>query len=183
MCVCPISPIFPAIAPGGSRIAGTHRGTDMQCTCGRASSMRGFTLIELMVVVAIVAIIAAVALPSYTDYLKRSKLTEAYNTLATYRASMEQYYQDNRSYGAGGSCGVAVPTGLKYFTLSCGPAAASTAALQAYVATAKGIVGSQVAGFTFTINEKNDRATTAVQSGWGTAPTNCWVIRKGGGCQ
>ncbi|MFK2919002.1 prepilin-type N-terminal cleavage/methylation domain-containing protein [Dyella koreensis] len=148
----------------------------------RRNRSTGFTLVELMVTVAIVAVVAMIALPSYADYLRRSKLTEAYNALATYRAGMEQFYQDNRTYGAGSECGVARPAGLSYFTLTCTPAAGSTAG-QAYVATATGKAGTQVDGFVFTINEKNDRATSAVPSGWGAPPISCWIVRKGGGCQ
>ena len=63
---------------------------------------RGFTLIELMIAIAIVAILAAIVVPSYTDYIRRSRVTEAVSTLSAMRVKMEQYYQDNRSYS--GSC-------------------------------------------------------------------------------
>ncbi|MEP6906712.1 MAG: type IV pilin protein [Pseudoxanthomonas sp.] len=143
----------------------------------------GFTLIELMIVVAIVAILLAIAIPSYTAYVTRGKLTEAQNTLSAYRVSMEQYYQDNRSYLAGGGCGVSPATassGLKYFTVTCTPAASGSA----YVADAVGFTGSQVAGFKFEINNANARSTPLVPAGWGTSPVaGCWVVRKGGGCQ
>jgi type IV pilus assembly protein PilE len=145
----------------------------------------GFTLIELMVIVAIVAILTAIALPIYTDYVTRSKLTEAFNTLAAYRVSMEQYYQDNRNYGST-TCGVSPATassGLKYFQISCTPANSSTAGgAQSYTATASGDPGTSTAQFSFTIDNLNNQATTSVPAGWGSA-TSCWVKRKGGGCQ
>ncbi len=59
---------------------------------------KGFTLIELLVVVAIIAILASVAMPLYTDYVIRSKTSEATSTLATMRVQMEQSFQDNRTY-------------------------------------------------------------------------------------
>jgi type IV pilus assembly protein PilE len=162
----------------------------MQRVRAHRTSAAGFTLLELMIVVAIVAILAAIAGPIYSDYLTRSKLTEAYNNLAAYRVSMEQYYQDNRNYGAtgGGACGVNPATAssnLKYFVIGCAPAVDATvgAGYQSYVASATGNAGTPVAGFVFTINNNNQQQTTGEPAGWGTGTINCWVVRKGGACQ
>ena len=65
----------------------------------------GFTLIEVMIVVAIIAILAAIAIPNYTAYVQRSRLTEATSKLSDLRTKMEVFFQDNRSYGTSG-CGV-----------------------------------------------------------------------------
>ncbi len=79
-------------------------------------SARGFSLIELMIVVAVDAILSAVAIPSYRDYTIRAQLVEAINSLADMRVRMEQFYADNRTYGAA-ACGVAMPV-LEKFTLA-----------------------------------------------------------------
>lgn len=55
----------------------------------------GFTLIELMIVVAIVGILAAVAIPAYQDYIKRSKVSELAATLAACKTSVAETYASN----------------------------------------------------------------------------------------
>ena len=144
-------------------------------------SAKGFTLIEVMITVAIVAILAAVAIPSYTDYITRSKIQEATSTLLSMRVKMEQYFQDQRTFiGACAAGTVApLPAGLKYFTVGCSNQAATT-----YTVTATGIAGSDMAQFSFTIDQGNTRQTTSVPtaSGWSLPATNCWVTRKGGIC-
>jgi type IV pilus assembly protein PilE len=136
---------------------------------GSAGRAGGFTLIELMITVAILAVLAAIAVPSYTQYIQRGKIQEGTSALLAQRTKMEQFFQDQRTYvGACQANTVApLPTGLKYFTVSCSNLTATS-----YTVTASS------SEFTFTIDQGNTRATTAVPSGWSLPATNCWVTKK-----
>jgi type IV pilus assembly protein PilE len=144
----------------------------------RRGQAAGFSLIELMIVVAIIAILAAIAVPIYSDYITRGKLTEAHNNLSALRVQMEQYFQDNRSYADGsGNCGVPMPaTGsnstVKYFTYTC------TATSSTYKITATGAT-TQTANFTFTIDYNNVHATTNANNWYSGSMDHCWVTAKG----
>jgi type IV pilus assembly protein PilE len=141
----------------------------MQTTQQRTD--RGFTLIEIMIVLLIIAILAGVAIPAYNDFIIRGAIVEAHQGLGGYRIQMEQYYQDNRTYDNGGACGVAQPT-YKNFTQTC----RTNNGGQGYLATATGT--GRATGFTFTIDSQNNRQTTAGPTGWLSATQNCFIVRK-----
>ena len=134
----------------------------------------GFTLVEILIVVAIIGILSAIAVPMYTEHITRSQLVEAHTGLSDLRVRMEQFYQDNRTYDGAAldNCGAGAPGVAKNFTFNCRSRG------QTYTATATGSAGRRV-GFGFTINEQNVRATTATPAGWGGAQAACWISRKG----
>ncbi len=150
----------------------------------------GFSLLELMIVVAVIGILAAIALPSYNEYITRSKIQEATAALSDMRTKMEAFYMDNRRYSSttgGGTCGIPggnTPTvsGAKYFTFACASSAANAAGDQAYTITATGVANQGMNGFVLTIDQANTKATTGVGTGWIVPATNCWVQKKNGSC-
>ena len=138
---------------------------------------KGFTLIELMIVVAVIAILAAIAIPAYGDYVIRGKLVDATANLANGRIKMEQFFQDNRAYDNSTGGTPPCPAATKYFTYTCVP----TPTTYVLTAASNANQGMGAAGdYTFTINESNAKATTKF-AGQAMAAT-CWLTKKGDSC-
>ncbi len=67
---------------------------------------QGFTLIELMIVIAIVGILAAIALPAYQDYTVRAKVSEALANLAEAKTTIAEYYSANNAFPSVAAAGL-----------------------------------------------------------------------------
>lgn len=74
--------------------------------------IKGFTLVELMVVVAIIGILAGIAYPSYQDSVTKSRRVDAQGVLMGFANAMERYFTENNTYlGAAGTAGTPANTG------------------------------------------------------------------------
>jgi type IV pilus assembly protein PilE len=148
---------------------------------------KGFTLVELLIIVAIIGILATIAVPMYTGTINKSKRSEAYSNLQTLRLLEEQYFAENGCYyknsggvctnyttaGTGKAAVIDIQTTLPgfkpcdtsmasdcdhlNFDYSIQTVAVGTANAAAFTATATGKVGTTVAGNTYTINNNNAR--------------------------
>ena len=136
----------------------------------------GFSLVEIMVVVAIIVVVTAIALPSYRDYIIKSRLTEAFSSLASAHASAEQFWSNNRTY-AGFSTATGLPANTANFTFVLSNDTASTFTITATAAA------DPISGAVYTIDQNGNRATTSAPTTWGGgSSTTCWINGKGGAC-
>jgi type IV pilus assembly protein PilE len=137
--------------------------------CKISLGQKGFTLVELMIVVAIIAILASIAIPAYSDYVTRSKIAEGLSGLSDGRVKMEQYFQDNHTYA-----GMSDPVDSDHFSY-----AYSSLGISAYILTATG--KNEMSDFSYSIDQDNVKKTVSLKSGWGSAG-DCWIDKKGGAC-
>ena len=117
----------------------------------KRSLQKGFTLIELMIVVAIIGILAAVALPAYQDYTKRARVSEALSLMSGAKASVAEYYSTNNTWPSGNaSAGLAAKASISGGSVSSVEVTGSkiTAVLRTNVENGKKVVlkGTSTAG-------------------------------------
>ncbi|WP_052107793.1 type IV pilin protein [Aerolutibacter daejeonensis] len=121
--------------------------------------IRGFTLIELMVVVAIVGILAAIAVPLFGDQMRKSRRTEALTTLQNQQLAMERYRVDHASFAT-----YSLPAGLDngHYTFALSGTSATGYTLEA---TPQGDQANDKCGKLSLVNAAGAISKT---------PTTCW---------
>lgn len=106
---------------------------------------KGFTLIELMIVIAIIGILAAIAIPSYQNYIKKAAYSEIPLAMSSIRTAVDTCYgieKDLAKCDTGASIGETLPTGLTGKALASIAITANTAAVTATPNPYKGILAT-----------------------------------------
>ncbi|ALG67071.1 pilin [Beggiatoa leptomitoformis] len=131
------------------------------------TTQKGFTLIELMIVVAIIGILAAIAIPAYTDYIKRAQVSEAVQLLGGLKTPSEEWYSSKNVFPKPAS--VNAKTRGKYVT----SLTQQADTVGVYLATVTKITGAVV----FSYNNVTQTWTCKVDSSandiYKYVPTNC----------
>jgi len=130
----------------------------------RSTAHRGFTLVELMVVIVIVALMAAIAVPLYTNYIKDARRSEAAGGLAAVATAEQTYYQRNGAYAnALASLNVDLSDLAANWTF--GAPALIAGPPPGFSCVATGKAGTAYAGLTVTLTYNLGGAKTLVDEG------------------
>ena len=132
----------------------------------------GFTLMELMIVVAIVGILAAISYPSYTEYVTRSKRSDAKAALLQAQLAQEKYRANHVTYGTLAQIGISSPSPDGYYTIAIPTGSALDGTNYTVTAAPLAPFADATCG-TFAVNQAGKTTSSSVQTT--TAKVNeCW---------
>lgn len=137
---------------------------------------RGFTLIEVMIVVVIVAILAAIAIPSYQSQIQKTRRADATSTLSQIAAAQERYFFTNNEYVTAEAnlseinASTTSPDG--HYKISIDTGACGDNGCYVVTATAEGSQANDSACAAFTVNHVGTRS--AKKSDGTDSTANCW---------
>lgn len=136
------------------------------------STQSGFTLIELMIVIAIVGILAAIAIPNYTEYVRKSRRSDAKSSILEVTQRLERFYTEKARYTTSftdiGYPAAVLDSSQGYYRLSISAGASGIASSYTVTATAQGAQLADTACGNFSYGSDNTKSAT------GTLGAACW---------
>lgn len=136
---------------------------------------KGFTLIELMIVVAIIGILAAVAIPAYQDYIARSQVSEAVSLTAGGKTPLAEYFNDKGAWPAAASDVIGNLGGKYTSTITLGGAVGTVGTISVEARMKPSGVNSAITGGTLILTSSDAKQWSCTSGNLGPKfrPASC----------
>ena len=141
----------------------------------------GFTLLELLIVIAIIGILSGIALPAYKDYTQQGRLAAAASTLSTLANQLESHYLETRRYSNEQDLCNLMDSSDDYFNYTCTLQNNSDQQYLLSASSTNNLSASKT--FVLGLNEQGVKNTRIVIGSNVTDEFPCWILSSSGACR